>query len=340
MGTNLASLLVSKETSMEELRGKTLVVDGYNILYQFLSSLRMRDGTPLQDSKGNITSHLNGLFLRSVRIMSYGIKLVFVFDGKHPELKRKEVERRKELKEKAKEEYNKAAEKEDIEGMKKYSSRISSLTKDMVEEAKELLDGLGIPWVQAPTEGEAQAAHMVKKGDCDMVVSQDTDALLFGASHVVRNLTISQKKKKQNKLSYDNIKPQLFDLSENLNELGVDQDHLIALSMLVGTDFNQGGVKGIGPKKGLKIVKNNKDNIEGIFKEAGWNGEVTWQEVFYLFKNMPVTDDYSLDWKKADPEKVKKILCERHEFSTERVGKDLDRIIEKKKPQKGLGEFF
>lgn len=343
MGTQITSLLKTEDISFEDLKDKILVVDAYNILYQFLSSLRMRDGTPLKDSKGNITSHLNGLFLRTTNLMKRGIKLVFVFDGEHPELKRKEIDRRKDLKVAAKAKYDDAVEKEDVEAMRRYSMQTTSLTKDMVEEAIELLSSLGIPYIRAPSEGEAQAAYMVKKGDADFVVSQDTDALLFGATDIIRNLTISQKKKKASTLSYEKIKPQRINLAENLNHLGIDNDQLIVLSMLVGTDFNIGGIKGVGPKKGLKAVKEEKD-FDTIFKNLGWDSyfDYPWTDVFYLFKNIPTTDGYELAWHEPDKDKIIEILHTRHEFNRERIEKEIDRLIKDKgeKQQKGLGEFF
>lgn len=344
MGTNLTQLLKTKEASFEDFNGKVLAVDAFNVLYQFLSSLRMRDGTPLKDSKGNVTSHLNGLFLRTTNLMKKGMKLIFVFDGEHPDLKKKEIERRRDLKKAAQVKYDEAAKEENIEAMRKYSVQTTSLTKEMVEEAKELLLALGIPVVQAPSEGEAQAAYMVKKEDADYVVSQDTDALLFGAIDVVRNLTISQKKKKANTLSYDIVKPHILNLSENLNHLGLDNDQLIVLGMLVGTDFNIGGIKGIGPVKGLKAIKDKGGDLDNLFKELKWDDyfDYPWTEVFYLFKNMKITDDYVIEWKDPNKEKVIEILHERHEFNKERINRELDKLIKDKdnKSQKGLGDFF
>lgn len=344
MGTQLSSLLKTKEITYDELKDKVLAIDAYNILYQFLSSLRMRDGTPLKDSKGNITSHLNGLFLRSTNLMKKGLKLIFIFDGVHPELKKKEIDRRREIKEKTKVKYEEALKKKDIDSMKKYSTYSMSLNKELIEESIELLEALGIPYLIAPSEGEAQAAYLVKKGDADYVVSQDTDALLFGATDVIRNLTISQKKKKINTLTYETIKPTLINLSENLNYLGVDQDQLIALSMIVGTDFNIGGIKGLGPKKGLKLIKENGNDLEKLFQIVDWDSyfDYSWKDVFYLFKNIPVTDDYEIKHKEINETKVIEILCDRHDFNKERINNELKKLIKDKeqKDQKGLGDFF
>jgi flap endonuclease-1 len=341
MGTQITSLLVSEEISFDQLKGKILAVDAYNILYQFLSSLRMPDGTPLKDSKGNITSHLNGLFLRSIKLMKLGIKLIFVFDGKHPDLKANEIKKRKEAKEIAYSKLQNAISEKDTDAMRKYSLQTTSLTKDMVIEAKELLSYLGIPIIDAPSEGEAQAAYIVKKGHADYVVSQDADALLFGAFDVIRNLTISQKKKKISTLSYDAIKPQKFNLSDNLNKLGIDQNQFIILSILVGTDFNPGGIKGIGPVKALKAVKET-DDFDELFNKFEWDKyfDYSWKEVYNIFKNIPVTDDYDLKWSSINKDKIIELLCENHNFNKERIIKELDSFKEVDTSQKGLFDFI
>src|SRR3989344_1424609 len=123
MGIALKDIATGKEIEIDSLKGKVLAVDSYNLLYQFLTTIRARDGTLLMDSKGNVTSHLVGLFSRTTKLMQCGIKLVFVFDGKPPELKEKERIRRRELKAEAESEYRKAAEKKDLEAMKKYAAR-------------------------------------------------------------------------------------------------------------------------------------------------------------------------------------------------------------------------
>ncbi|MFT4305228.1 MAG: flap endonuclease-1 [Candidatus Woesearchaeota archaeon] len=340
MGTNITSLLESEEISIDDLNGKILAIDAYNILYQFLSSLRMPDGTPLKDSKGNITSHLNGLFLRTFKLMKKNIKLIFVFDGQHPELKAKEIQKRKERKEEAAAKLKDAISQQDQELMRKYSMQTVSLTQDMVKEAKELLTYMGIPYIDAPSEGEAQAAYMVKKGDADYVVSQDADALLFGAPNVIRNLTISQKRKKLSTLAYDPIKPQKFNLSYNLNKLGLDQQKLIILSILVGTDFNPGGIKGIGPVKALKAVKETND-YDKLFNELKWDDyfEYSWKEVYSIFDSMPLTDDYELKWDNVNKEKIIELLCDKHDFNKERITKELDSFKLPDTSQKGLFDF-
>jgi flap endonuclease-1 len=342
MGVNLKDLTKGREITFAELKGKRLAVDAFNILYQFLSTIRGYDGTLLMDSKGNVTSHLSGLFSRSTKLMQKGIRLAFVFDGEAPDLKKKERERRRALKEEAQREYEVAQREGNIEDMKKYAQRTARLDKEMIEEAKKLIAALGMPVIQAPSEGEAQAAYMVKKGDLDAEISQDFDCLLFGVPRFIQNLTISQRRKKTSKLSYETIKPREITLKDTLEELGITHDQLIVVGILVGTDFNVGGVKGIGPKKALSLVKEYGEDFDTLFKNVNWEFEYSWKDVFNLFKNMPVTDEYTLDWKPINREEVIRILVHEHDFNKQRVIDTLNALEkeQKKLAQKGLGAFF
>ncbi len=343
MGVAITELLVKKEVDIDALSGKTFIVDAPMWLYQFLSSIRQPDGSLLSDSNGNITSHLIGLSSRVPNLMAKGLKLAFCFDGKVPELKNKERERRKELKIEAEKKYQEAVKKKDLVEMKKYAARTIRLTKDMIEEAKKLLQAFGIPTLEAPSEAEAQASRIVKNKDAFAVATNDSDVLMFGAPKLIRNLNIVGKRKKASKLAYETVKPELVDLSENLNYLGIDNDQLIALSMLVGTDYNMGGIKGIGPKNALKLVKEHKSDFDSLFKEVKWSESFVfpWTDVFYLIKKMPVTDKYELEWKNIDKNKILKILVDKHDFSEERVNKILSKLTEEneKNQQKSLTDF-
>ena len=344
MGVKIFELVPAKEISLDELAGKTLAVDSSLFLYQFLSTIRQRDGSLLMDSKGNITSHLTGLFNRTVKLMEKQINLVFVFDGKPPELKKKERERRKEMKKEAEAKYKIAMEKKDIDEMKKYASRTTRLTREMIEEAKELISALGLPVVQAQSEGEAQAAHLVKKGEAFAVASQDADSLMFGTPRLVKNLAITGRRKKAGKLRFETIKPEIIELQQVLNTIGIDNDQLIALGIIIGTDYNIGGIKGIGPKNGLKLVKKHGKDFDKLFEEVEWNKhfDFPWTDVFYAIKKMPMTDDYNLAVKEVDRDKITKILVENHDFSLERVNSALDKLqkAKQKKQQKGLAEWI
>lgn len=341
MGVNLREITKKREIEISDLSNKILAVDSYNQLYQFITTIRSRDGSPLMDSKGQVTSHLIGVFSRATNLMQSNIKLCYVFDGKVPDLKKKELEKRKEAKLSAQKLYEKAKESGDEEMMRKYGGRFARLNEDMVEEAKKLITYLGMPLVQAPSEGEAQAAFMTKQGHAYAVSSQDFDSVLFGATRVVRNLSISQKKKVAGKLVYETVKPEEIITEEVLKELEISQDKLIAVGMLVGTDYNNGGIKGLGPKKALQLVKKH-DDLDKIFSEAKWseNSDVEWQEIFELFKNMPYNDAYSLKWSEIDEDKITKLLVDEHDFSQERVESTLAKLSKRDKKQQGLKKWF
>jgi flap endonuclease-1 len=343
LGVNIAEHLPKTEIDLKHLSGKVIAIDASLFLYQFLSSIRQPDGQPLQDSKGNITSHLSGLFSRTINLMQKGIKPVYVFDGKPPELKAKEQIRRMNLKEEADKKYKEALSSEDIDAMRKYASRTSKLTSQMIEEAKELLSALGVPIVNSPSEAEAQGSYMVKKGDCYAIATQDSDVMMFGTPRFIRNISLAGKRKKINAYTFTTIKPEVISLAETLNHLGIEHDQYIILCILIGTDYNLGGVKGIGPKKALKLIKQYGNEYEDLFMDLKWSESFSypWTEVFYTIKNIPVTDDYTLSQGDIDEDKVIDILANRHEFSKERIESQLGTAIKeiKLKNQKTLFDF-
>ena len=344
MGVALTELLLIKEIELEFLQNKTLVVDAPMWLYQFLSSIRQRDGSLLTDSNGNVTSHLMGLLARISNLTQQNIKLAFVFDGEPPKLKHMTLEKRKETKLEAQKKFEKAKEREDLELMKKYAARTSRLTEEMIEEAKKLVEAFGLPVINAPSEAEAQASFIVKNHYAFAIATNDADALLFEAPKIVRNLNMAGKKKRKDKLSYEMVNPDLIDLKDNLHHLGINQEQLITLAMLIGTDYNSGGIKGIGPKTALKLIKTYGTNFDALFNEVKWDDffDFTWHEVFDLIKNMPVDNDYNLKWTNVDGEKIMKLLVDGHDFSEERVKNQIEGLVKgkNKKNQKGLSDFF
>jgi len=345
MGLQFKDLVVKKEISIPDLRGKVLAVDSMNLLYQFLTTIRSPDGSALTDKHGKVTSHLIGLFYRTTSLMEEGLKLVFVFDGKAPEIKRKTWEKRTQIKAEASLKLKAAAAEENLEEMKKYASRTAILTKEMIEEAKKLITALGCPIVQAPSEGEAQTAAMVKQGKAYASVSQDYDNLIFGCPLVVRNLSIEGKRKKAGKFAYEKVNPETLSLKEVLDHLGLSLDQLIVLAILVGTDYNPGGVKGIGPKTALKLLQEHGEHFDQIFKHVEWEKhypDLAWKEIFDTIKHIPVTSEYHLEWNPVNEKEVYHLLVEEHDFGLERVKAKLDKLIEKKeeRKQKGLSSFF
>ncbi|MEI6850116.1 MAG: flap endonuclease-1 [archaeon] len=327
MGLQIGDIVVRKEVTFPELKGKVIAVDAFNALYQFLSSIRQMDGTPLMDEKKRVTSHLSGLFYRNIALMAEGIKLIYVFDGEYHPLKSKTHELRQEAKDMAKEKYEQAKDDEDVAAMGKYARGFTKLTKEMIEESKELLIAMGIPVVQAPGEGEMQCAELVKNGQAYAVGSQDYDALAVGATRLIQNLTLSRKRKTPS--GYVMIAPEMIEYENVLNQLNVDSDQFISLAVLVGTDFNPGGIKGIGPKKALSLVQQKKYPVQ-IFKEVEEKLDFNWQEVFEIFKKPNVSKE-KVAFPKLDEEKIKDILVREHDFSMERIDNQLAKLHEVKK---------
>ena len=341
MGIALKDLIIGKEVEVTDLANKVICIDAPMLLYQFLTTIRQSDGGYFTDKNGNITSHLIGINSRITKLMQYGLKLVIIFDGKPPELKKLEQQRRCERKKEAEEKYKIAMEKKDFAEMKKYASRSVHLNAEIIEESKEFLRAFGIPVIDAPSEAEAQGAQMVKNGDAYAVATQDADALMVGAPRIIKNLSLLGKHKKANKLNYQTYKPELVTLSDLLNNAGIDQEQLVLLSILVGTDFNPGGIKGIGPKNALKLVKEypSKDKLKDALSDKI---EFDFDEVYHTTKNIPVTNEYNLEWKNVDEEKIYEILVTRHNFSEERVKKNLESLKEyvNSKKQSSLDAFF
>ncbi len=345
MGLQIGDIVPRKAIELGELKGKIIAVDAFNILYQFLSTIRQPDGTPLMDKKGRVTSHLSGLFYRNINLLLGGIRLVYVFDGKPPKLKGKTHEKREEIKKVAKEKYEKAKQKEDIESMGKYARQFARLDEEKIQESKDLLRAMGIAIVQAPGEGEAQAAWLCKNNEeIYAVASQDYDALLFGTQRLIQNLTLARKRKISSG-SYVYISPELIELHRVLNSLQITQDQLISLGILAGTDYNPAGIRGIGQKKALKIVQQFKQPtlIFGAMQEQIQSQEqgFDWQKIFELFHKPDIDKNAKMQFPKFDEEKIKKLLLE-HDFSEQRIDNQLDKIQDarEKAKQKTLFELI
>lgn len=334
MGIKLTSLINKKEINFEDLIGKKVAIDASNMLYQFLASIRQADGTLLMDSKGRPTSHLVGIFSRLSNLMEKGIKICVCFDGKPPMLKVAEREEREHKKRVAEEKFLSAKEEENVENMLKYSKQMIRLTWEMIDESKELISAMGMPVIQAPSESDAQISYMCRQGDVDYIASSDMDCLLYGAPKIITNLTLSQKKKLP-KGGYVRITPELIVLKNVLEDLGINQDQLIVIGILVGTDYNEGIFK-IGPKTALKLVKQYK-NFDELFKEV--KAEFNWKQVYAIYKSMPVMENYQLKWKDVDEERIKKLLIDKHEFQEERVESTLAKLRKREKGQNGLGKW-
>lgn len=322
MGADIGDLLEKEEVDLSYFSGRKIAIDAFNTLYQFISTIRQPDGTPLKDSQGRITSHLSGILYRVTNMVEIGIRPIFVFDGEPPDFKKAEIEERKKRRAEAEEKWVVAVQSGE-EYAKKYAQASARVDEFIIESSKKLLSYMGIPFVQAPSEGEAQAAHMVKKGDADFVGSQDYDSLLFGSPKLARNLAITGKRKLPGKNIYVDVNPEIISLEENLKKLGITREQLVDIAILCGTDYNE-GIKGIGAKKAYNLIKTYKDVFRAL---KSINAEIENLEAIRdFFLNPKVTDDYMVEFKEPNKEKVIEMLCEEHDFSNDRVEKALEKL--------------
>ena len=349
MAVDLSKLVSKRKLMFEELRGRTIAIDAYNVIYQFLSIIRQPDGTPLMDAHGNVTSHLSGILYRTTEILEFGIKPIYVFDGIPSMLKQRTIDARIRRKEDAQKAYEEAKESGDVEAMRAHAMASTRINREIVESSKKLLELMGIGYLNAPSEGEAQASYMAKEDLVYAAASQDYDTLLFGSKRVVRNLTFSGRRKLPRKNVYINVEPEMVVLDETLKSLGLNRHQLIWLGILLGTDFND-GIKGVGPKTALKIVNGAKsiDDIKRYVKEKyETEFELDVKEVEDLFLNPEVMrmerkDVDALLNGHYDREEIISFMSGEHGFSEERVSKVIERMsnVKSDTKQKGIDKWF
>jgi len=333
MGVAIRDILADYKTPVawDKIPG-IAAIDGNNTLYQFLTIIRQPDGTPLMDHEGRITSHLSGLFFRISGFIEKGIQPVFIFDGKPPVFKEDTVVKRREGRARAREAWVRAVEEGDIKEAYKQARSAARVDSSIVESSKNLLGLMGIPVIDAPSEGEAQAAVMVQRGDVSYSVSQDYDSLLFGAPKLIRNLTVSGKRKIRGRTI--TVSPERIILSDVLDGLGVNREELIEIGILIGTDFNE-GIRGVGAKTALKLVK--KGEFVKTIREK--TPEFDPGPVKDFFLNPPHITGYDLKWSSPDENGLYEMLCGMHDFSRNRVQTVLEKMCVSS-DQKTLDQWF
>jgi flap endonuclease-1 len=340
MGVNIGGLVQPSAVSLSGLAGKIIGVDGHNTAYQFLARIRQKGtGEPLRDREGRVTSHLSGIVYRTSNLVKVGIKPVFVWDGKPPKFKRKTIEARRRVRAEAKKRWVEAV--EQGKPAMVHAQAASKLTWNMVEDAARLLEYMGIPSLTAPSEGEAQLAWMTAEGTIWGSASQDWDSLLFNSPRLIRNLSITGRRKLPRKPIYVTIRPEIVDLDRVLRNLGITREQLVVLGILVGTDYNP-GFRGIGPKKALGLVKQHQTlhDVLGAIADAP---DVDYEAIYQFFLNPPVSRVDNLTWKAPDAEKLMEFLVEEHDFSRDRIDRVLTALEARYVQQKAvrsLDSFF
>src|SRR5437667_392068 len=331
MGINLADIVSSEPRTLEDFAGKILAIDAFNTLYQFLAIIRQPDGTPLMDHEGRVTSHLSGIIYRVSNFVAASIKPAFVFDGEPPRLKARTLVARGEIKRRAERQWRGAVEIGDLAAARTKAMQTSRLTDEMVDQSKRLLELLGIPWVQAPAEGEAQASAMAQSGVAYAAASQDFDSLLFGSPRLVKNLAISGRRKLPRKDVYVDVQPEEISLQATLANLGITREQLVDMGLLIGTDFNE-GVEGIGPKKALALIKKH-GSLGPALTELGVDIE-SKDEVREIFLHPKVIEVAGVEFNDPDKDGVRRMLCDDHDFSRDRIDAALEKFGAARSEQK------
>jgi flap endonuclease-1 len=335
MGVQISNILPKKEIEITDLSGKTIAVDAFLWLHQFLSIIRQPDGTPLKDSKGRITSHLSGILYRSAKLIENNIKLVWVFDGRAPDFKSSTTKERRAIKEEADRKWKDALERGDFVEARKAAQAATFLTDEIIEQSKSLLDYMGIPVVQAPSEGEAQCAYLCEKNLVYSVASQDSDSLLFNSPKLIRNLSITGKRKLPRQGVFIDVKPELIELKDVLKELKISREQLVMVGLLVGTDYNP-GIRGFGPKKALSLVAKEK-TLKNVLSNVDWDFDTPAEKIYEFFLNPP-TIESDINFKPLQADKILEMLVNKHEFSQERVEKVIKTLTDAK--QTSLGSWL
>ena len=348
MGIKINELVadVKKTITFKYLLNKKIAIDAFNSIYQFLAIIRQRDGTYLKDDNGNVTSHLSGLFYRTINFLEHNIKPVFVFDGKPSVLKLDTIEERRKIKEEATEKMIKAREEEDFEAAKKFAQLTSKVDENMIEESKKLLNCFGIPIIEASSEGEAQSAYLVQVGDTWACASQDYDTLLFGGERLLRNFAVSRTVKVGDTSKTLDI--EYISLSKFLEHLKINREQLVEMGILIGTDFFD-GIKGIGQHTALNLIR-KYGSLENLIKSnvnvRGKTIDIDLEKIAQIkkiFLYPDVKKEYpKLVWEKIDYEGIQELLIEQHNFSAQRVNNALERLKKQEfsKKQITLDGFF
>jgi len=300
------------------MSGQRVAVDVFLNAYQFITSLVGQDGKPLSFN-GKPVAHLMGFLDRATWMLENGIEPVFFFDGRPHNLKMETLAGRKERKVNAVEKWEAAVEAGDMTLAKKLGPQTAEYTRDMVAETKLLFDHLGLVWIEAPMEAEGAGAVRCANGEVAAVASQDWDTLLYGSPVMIRNLTSHGRRKFGRVISAEKVV-----LQELLDTHEITREQLVDLAIMIGTDFHP-GIKGIGPKTGLKLIKKH-GNMEEVAEVKGFEMPEDIDTIRGLFLNHPVNSDPIPESKRAVEEDLRDFLQGEFGFSDGRMKRALDRL--------------
>ncbi|XP_069796953.1 flap endonuclease 1 [Narcine bancroftii] len=330
-------LLISLEVDSSPVAGRKIAIDASMSIYQFLIAVR-QEGSMLQNEDGETTSHLMGMFYRTIRMIENGIKPVYVFDGKPPQLKSGELTKRSERRAEAERQLAEAQEAGNAENIERFNKRLVKVTKQHNEECKHLLQLMGVPYIEAPCEAEASCAALVKAGKVYAAATEDMDALTFGTSILLRHLTASEAKK---------LPIQEFHLSKALQEAGLTHEQFVDLCILLGSDYCE-SIRGIGPKRAIDLIRQHR-SIEEIIKNIDTSKypvpeDWMFREARQLFLQPEVVEAESVElrWSEPDEEQLVAFMCGEKQFSEDRIRNGAKKLQKSRQgsTQGRLDDFF
>ncbi|MDG5776031.1 flap endonuclease-1 [Haloarculaceae archaeon H-GB1-1] len=309
---SLRDLAVIEEVSFDEVSNSVVAVDAHNWLYRYLTTtVKWTSDHKYTTADGTEVANLVGVVQGLPKFFEHDITPIFVFDGAVTELKEDEIEERRERREKDESRLEDARERGDSVEVARLESRTQRLTQTIVDTTRDLLDLLDVPVVDAPAEGEGQAAYMARQGDVDYVGTEDYDALLLGAPLTLRQLT-----------SKGN--PELMDFEATLDHHGITWEQLVDAAILMGTDFNP-GVDGIGPKTAITEIKEHGD-LWAVLEARGEHVEQA-DRIRSLFLDPAVTDEYSFDTDlDPDLDAARRFVVDEWEVDAGEVERGFERI--------------
>jgi flap endonuclease-1 len=340
LGVVLTPILKRERTSLKALKGRSFAIDASIEIHRFLALIRKPDGTLFTDQSGRTTSHLIGLLTWTSRLITeYSMSPIFVFDGVPNALKRKTLDARRVARRRAETEYSDAVSRGDYSKAWSKAVMTGRVTRDILDDAKRLLTLIGVPWLDALEDAEAQASHMAARGDVWAVGSKDYDSLLYGAPILARYLSIAGQEFLPAQRRMRPLVPELVKLSENLRELGISREQLVDLAILVGTDFNE-GVKGVGPKRALSLVRKN-ESLERVHGEIRDQLPAEIESVRRIFLHPRVLESYSTERLRPDPDGLVEYLVGERAFSKDRVSRIGEKLVSSYEHREtGLGKWL
>jgi flap endonuclease-1 len=322
--SDLRSLAAIETVSFDELSGSVVAIDAHNWLYRYLTTtVKWTSDDVYTTSDGTEVANLIGVVQGLPKFFEHDLTPVFVFDGAVTELKDNEVQARREQREKYEAQLEDAREEDDTVAVARLESRTQRLTDTIVETTRGLLSLLDVPVVDAPAEGEAQAAVMARKGQVDYAGTEDYDALPFGSPLTIRQLTSKGD-------------PELMDLDATLDDHDLTWEQLVDVAILCGTDFNE-GISGVGPKTAVSLVHEHGD-LWGVFEAEGYSVKHA-DRIRGLFLDPPVVDEPDFDTELSpDVGAARAYVTERWEVDPDEVARGFERI-EESLVQTGLDDW-